>query len=64
MESSKRTLRFYFRELYKKTGLNWTSDNEAEIDDILQGVYEAVIEDAVLEIKREWNGLTKTDSML
>ncbi len=45
MESAKSTLRYYLKTVWEQTGLKWTSDNDAEVDDILQAVFETARED-------------------
>jgi hypothetical protein len=42
MEKARILLKFYFKYLFTKTGLEWTSDNDAEIDDIIEDISEEI----------------------
>lgn len=51
-EEAKRTLKFYFRLLAEKSGINWDSDNDAEIEAAVDLIIDAAKEERDLEEKR------------
>lgn len=51
-EEAKRTLKFYFRLLAEKSGMNWDSDNDAEIEASVDLIIDAAKEEQDLEEKR------------
>jgi len=52
MEKAKSLLKFYFKYLFTKTGLEWTSDNDAEIDDIVDDIYADAEEAAEYKLRQ------------
>ena len=38
MNEKAKTLKYYFRTLFEKSGLEWTSDNDAEIESIIEEI--------------------------
>lgn len=58
MEYAKRTLKFYFKTLYEANGLKWTSDNDAEIEGIIEDIA-ANIKQTTLEEPQYVNAQTK-----
>lgn len=51
-EESKRYLKHYFRLLAEKAGVNWDSDNDAEIESAVDLIIDAAKEEQETEEKR------------
>jgi hypothetical protein len=45
MKKARILLKFYFKYLFTKTGLEWTADNDAEIDDIIEDISDTISEE-------------------
>lgn len=43
---AKSLLVFYLRQVYESAGLQWDTDNEAEVDTIVEGIIDAAAEKA------------------
>lgn len=52
-DQAKKSLVFYFRTLYQKCGINWDSDNVAEIEDIVDDIIAATVEETLNEIEEK-----------
>ncbi len=38
-----RTLQHYFTKIYRKVGLEWSHDNDVEIEETVQGIFEEAV---------------------
>ena len=44
-EKASQDLVYYFRLLAKKSGVNWDSDNDAEVSFIIENIFDGMIEE-------------------
>lgn len=57
---AKRTLSYYLRTVWREAGLNWDSDNQSEVNGIVDSLIEAVDrkhEDRLASIQHRLNDL-------
>lgn len=45
-EQARRLLKFYLRQAYTAAGLRWDSDNDSEIDEIVDLIISAAVEES------------------
>ncbi len=50
MEDAKRLLTHYFRMVWEKAGLKWDSDNDAEVEDIIDYLADGIKKEVAREI--------------
>lgn len=55
MDYAKNALVFYFRTLFNANGFNWDSDNEVEIEGIVDSLYKDIKKEILKEVKENWN---------
>lgn len=53
MDGLKNTLSFYFRILFRETGLGWSSDNQAEIEGVVEGLCKVAKQEALKTLREE-----------
>jgi len=51
LNRAKSTLLHYFHTVFEAAGLNWSSDNVAEVEGVVDDIYEAVTEQAKEELR-------------
>lgn len=53
MDGLKNTLSFYFRILFRETGLGWSGDNQAEIEGVVEGLCKIAKQEALKALREE-----------
>ena len=51
------TLKHYFRTMFEAQGLKWDSDNDAEIDGVVEGIILTAYRMALTDARNERKGL-------
>ena len=46
MEYAKKILKYYLKMVWEKSGLKWDSDNDAEIDNMVENIIEEAVRSA------------------